>query len=103
MGFKATDIINKRKTLWEKYQDIERDRQLREATAIEITSNKALFREIKNNPELLIEMCFTIVDKNKELVPFFFNEVQVDFLGRINKAKRRHRLIQKENLQYAIK
>ena len=84
--YTATDIINKRKQLWNKYKSIEKDRTLREATAQQMLQDKALRQEIKDNPELLIEMCFTIVDKNKELVPFFLNEVQQDFLQRINKA-----------------
>lgn len=87
MSYTAVDIINKRKQFWNKYKSIEKDRELREATANALLINKKLRKEIKDNPELLIEMCFTVVDKNKELVPFFLNEVQHDFIERINKAK----------------
>ncbi len=34
-------------------------------------------------PHLLIESCFTIVDKNKKEIPFFFNDVQKDFIKKL--------------------
>lgn len=36
-----------------------------------------------DNPHLLIECCFCVVDKSRRNVPFFFNDVQKDFIEHI--------------------
>ena len=54
------------------------------AVAYEFTINKLLRSEVIEYPEKLIELCFTVVDKNKKLVPFFINNVQHEFLDTLN-------------------
>ena len=84
MGITAKQIIEKRKEIWEQYKDINKDYEYTLAVANELLSNKPLLEEIQNNPELLIEMIFVIVDKDKNTVPYFLNEVQKDFLNKLN-------------------
>lgn len=80
------EIIEKRKELWEQYHDITKDRQYINSVAEYLLENKELRNEIENHPEYLIEMVFLIVDKEKNVVPFFLNEVQHDFINDLNKA-----------------
>ena len=77
------DLVRKRKELWQKEKSIIADSQLVAAIADKILDTENLRREIEKSPELLIESCFTIVDKKKKTVPFFFNEVQKEFLGEL--------------------
>ncbi|MCM3130957.1 hypothetical protein ACFQ3J_00345 [Paenibacillus provencensis] len=83
------DIINRRKELWNQYRDIERDTQFVMAAVNYIVdpNNAAVRKEINRYPEYLIEISFVIVDKDKNTIPFFLNEVQQSFLADINKAK----------------
>lgn len=78
-------LISKRKTRWEEKRDIEYDRKIIEFNARAILTDEALRREIIKRPYLLIECCFCLVDKKRETVPFFFNEVQSDFISQIEK------------------
>ena len=80
MIYTADYLIEKRKEKWEELHDIEFDKKLRSAIAEEIIQNSGLFREIRSNPEKLIELVFTVVDKNQKTMPFFFNDVQKDFI-----------------------
>jgi hypothetical protein len=80
----AQSIIDKRKLLWGKDQSKDKDYTL--AAAKQITLSKELRMEVRNNPELLIEMCFSIVNKDKKVMPFFLNPVQRDFCDRLNTA-----------------
>lgn len=84
------EIIDKRKELWSKYHDTDRDAQFIQAAVSHITnpSSKSIREEIKQHPEYLIEIAFVIVDKDKKTMPFFLNEVQQSFLNDINQAKR---------------
>ncbi|MBO5339233.1 MAG: hypothetical protein J6A96_05990 [Clostridia bacterium] len=82
--FTVKTLTAKRRELWEKHHSISLDSELVEAIADKILDNENLRNEIMNNPPLLIESCFTIVDKKKRSVPFFFNEVQRDFIGKIH-------------------
>lgn len=75
----AQDIIDKRKKIWTERQDLEYDRELVRASAIKILETPSLVEEIRAKPYLLIEIAFYIVDKKKQTVPFFLNEVQADF------------------------
>lgn len=75
-----TDITQKRKRIWAARQDLDYDRQLVAATARKILSEDSLKREVVEKPYLLIEAAFYIVDKEKQTVPFFLNEVQTDFI-----------------------
>ena len=81
-------IIEKRKQLWEKHKDIEKDREYREAAAQALLedSNRAkkLRRQIQEYPELLIEAFFVIVDKEQQTVPFFLNQVQQELVAKLS-------------------
>ena len=81
------DIINKRKELWDKNGDIELDADYRESVAAFLLSSrgKGVRKELKESPEHLIEMLFIIVDKEQRTVPFFFNQVQEEFIGALNR------------------
>lgn len=81
--YSIADFVNKRKHYWQKTHNIELDAQLVKAIADEILESSRLSKEIKEKPHLLIECCFTIVDKDKRSVPFFLNEVQKDFIEKI--------------------
>lgn len=81
-------LIDKRKKLWEEKQSVEEDQRYRTAVAKEMLKNPELLEDIKKYPEKLIELEFVIVDKRKTVVPFFLNEVQKDFIGKLNEALR---------------
>lgn len=87
MIYKAIDLINIRKNKWNELHDIEFDKKLRSAIADKIINSEALRKEIKDNPELLIEMVFVVVDKEQKTSPFFLNDVQREFIDILNKAK----------------
>lgn len=87
MTYTADYLIEKRKEKWKKFQDIDLDKELREAISEELLNNETLREEIKKYPEKLIEMTFVIVDKDQRTMPFFFNEVQQDFIETLNEAK----------------
>ena len=76
-------LIAKRKRLWSQSQDIDRDKELTKAIAIKILSEQNLRDAVFEKPYLLIECCFCVVDKKRRTVPFFLNEVQKDFIGKI--------------------
>lgn len=87
MKYTADYIIQKRKENWEEKHDIEFDRVLTVAIANKLVEDKELLEEAKAKPEKLIEMIFTIVDKEQKTVPFFLNDVQKDFIdNKLNKA-----------------
>ena len=91
MVITANQVIEKRKELWKEYHDQNKDFEYVLAVARELTENMQLLQEVINNPELLIEMTFTIVDKEKSTVPFFLNDVQHDFLNLLNEKIELHR------------
>lgn len=86
MKITADFLIDRRKRQWEIHKDIKKDEKFVLAVAYEITQNKVLRQEVIKNPEKLVELCFTVVDKNKKVVPFFLNEVQHEFIETLNKA-----------------
>ena len=86
MTYTADYLIQKRKEKWEELHSIDYDKKLRQAIANEIMTNKDLLAEVTKNPEKLIEMVFIVVDKNQKTMPFFFNDVQHDFIDTLNKA-----------------
>lgn len=87
MIYTADYLIQKRKEKWEETHSIECDRELREAIANEIVSNKALLEEVKTYPEKLIELEFVVVDKKQVTQPFFLNDVQKEFIDIVNDNK----------------
>lgn len=81
-------IISKRKELWQAYLDGKKpnqDEEFVKVVASEILKSDGLRAEIQAKPYLLIECCFTVVDKKKKTCPFFLNEVQKDFIKQFEK------------------
>lgn len=87
MKYTADYLIQRRKEKWYQDYDIERDKVFRETIVEELCINEELRNEIKLKPEKLIELTFIVVNKDKKTVPFFLNEVQLDFLDILNKSK----------------
>lgn len=81
-------FIQRRKVRWNEHHNIEKDRIFRETVAEEVITNQEYIKQIKEKPERMIELFFVVVDKNQNTLPFFFNEVQQDFINRLNKAIR---------------
>lgn len=88
MTYAAGYLIERRKKLWGEKTSVEEDRRFREAIAKEILRDEELRKEVIDFPEKLIELEFVIVDKKKQVVPFFLNEVQKDFIRRLNEVIR---------------
>ena len=82
----ADFLIERRKIQWESHHDIKKDDRFVLGVAYEIVHNKKLREEIIDKPEKLIELCFTVVDKDKKIKPFFLNKVQHEFIDILNKA-----------------
>ena len=78
----VADMIARRRARWEERGDLEYDRALTRAAVQKLFEERELCEEILARPYLLIELTFLIVDKKKRSVPFFFNEVQADFIKR---------------------
>lgn len=87
MHYTADYLVERRKIKWYEDHNIERDKIFRNTIAKEIIKNESLRNELKKYPEKLIELVFIIVDKDKNTVPFFLNEVQKDFFEKVNQAK----------------
>lgn len=98
----AERLIKWRKNLWKEKKSVELDRQWRDAAAEELLADENLRQEIYEKPEYLIELFFVIVDKKKNIVPFFFNEVQKDFIKRYNKALDDYRKGKLAKIQFLI-
>lgn len=86
MTYTADYLIQKRREKWEEKQDIEFDKQFRQAVACELVGNPELREEITKYPEKLMELVFVVVDKNQKTMPFFLNEVQREFIETLNRA-----------------
>ena len=86
MTYTADYLIQKRKDKWNELHSIEYDKKLRQAIANEIMNSKELLAEVTKNPEKLIELVFIVVDKNQKTMPFFFNDVQHEFIDTLNQA-----------------
>ncbi len=71
--------IEERKKLWNKTKDMEVDREYRVSSWLELIESEDTFKELIHNPWLLIEMQFSLIDKDFNEVPFFLNDVQRDF------------------------
>jgi hypothetical protein len=98
----AQQIIQKRKELWNKNHNIEKDNEYLQSVAEFIldtkSDNKKLNSELLEKPFLLIEMMFQIPNKKGKTVPFFLNEVQQDFLQQLEKLKQKYPNKQKKIL-----
>lgn len=87
MTYTAEYLITRRKEKWNNTHDLEYDKQFREAVVNELISDKKLLEEVQKEPNKLIELLFIVVDKEQKTIPFFLNEVQLDLVNRINKAR----------------
>lgn len=74
------DIVAKRRARWEEMHDPIYDAKITASAAAAILAYEDLRAQILERPYLLIECCFSVVDKQKRTVPFFLNEVQRDFI-----------------------
>ena len=87
MTYTIDYFIERRKIKWNEDHDIERDKEFRDVIADEIIEKKDLYlKQIKEKPERMIELFFVVVDKEQNTVPFFLNNVQQDFINKLNKA-----------------
>ena len=86
MTYTADFLIKRRRAKWEETQDIEYDKKLRRAIGDELIRNPSLLADVRANPEKLIELVFIVVDKKQKTMPFFFNDVQREFIATLNKA-----------------
>ena len=77
------DIIAKRRARWTEKKNFDYDRALVKAAARKILKDEGLIKEVQERPYLLIEACFSVVDKKRNTVPFFLNEVQQDFIRQL--------------------
>lgn len=77
------DIIDKRRRIWSQKKDLDLDKALVRASAVKILSTPSLVAEVQVKPYLLIEVAFYIVNKKRDTVPFFLNEVQRDFVDKL--------------------
>ena len=90
MKYTIDYLIKKRIEKWNSNSEetrLEEDKKLRNAIAYELIINEKLRKEVQESPEKLIELLFYVVDKEQKTVPFILNDVQKDFIGKLNKAK----------------
>ena len=96
------EIIEKRKEKWKQHNDIEQDKIFINAVAKHIMEHPQLIKDIQQKPELLIEAVFVIVDKERNTVPFFLNELQKEFLDYLNQAKRDYKEGKRLHLKFML-
>lgn len=82
------EMVAKRKLRWQEGRGIEYDAQLVSVIADNILDTPELVAQVRAKPYLLIECCFSLVDKNKRNVPFFLNDVQKDFIAQTERLGR---------------
>ncbi len=82
------EMVQKRKLRWQEGRGIEHDALLTAWNANHILDTPELVAQVREKPHLLIECCFSLVDKNKRNVPFFLNDVQRDFIEQTEKLGR---------------
>ncbi len=90
MIYTADFLIKKRIERWNsknKENRLKEDYVLRNAIGNELVINKDLREEVQRQPEKLIELLFYVVDKEQNTVPFILNDVQKDFITKLNRAK----------------
>lgn len=104
MSKTAQEIINHRKEQWEQHHDINKDREFTDSIAkyFKKFESKELKHSIYNNPELLIEMLFVVVNKDKHTTPFFFNDVQRSFVNDLNQAIIDYKAGKRNHLKFLV-
>ena len=102
--YTAQGIILRRYELWQDTYDILADKDYVDSIAEHIIKPEAepLRQEIKEHPEYLIEMTFVIVNKDRETVPFFFNDVQQAFIDDLNQAIADYRAGSRLSLKFLV-
>ncbi|AZV56069.1 hypothetical protein [Clostridium sp. AWRP] len=98
------EIIQKRKELWEANKDSELDREYTWAVADKLCSPscEGIRQEIKDHPERLIEMCFSVVNKELQTVPFFLNDVQQKLSEKLNEAIEDYKQGKRHHLKFLV-
>ena len=106
------ELIKKRKDLWEQYKDIEEDKEFNRYVAMLWNDEgpykgkyigKEMTEEIRKQPFLLIELFFRLTNKDFVTVPFFYNEVQTDFMEKhfcVDYEKQRKR--EMDSIKYIV-
>ena len=104
MVLSAIDLIEKRKELWEEYSNIEKDREYTQAISEYLITDeaKSLRREIQDDPSLVIEIFFCIVNKEQETVPFFLNTIQLKFKNVLNQAIQDYKDKKRNHLKFLV-
>ena len=77
-------LIAKRRALWR--GDIAQDTAYIQWAAKRLLSTPAMRRQVRQRPYLLVQAVMQVVDKRQQLVPFFFNDVQADFVRQLAAA-----------------
>lgn len=83
-----SEIIDKRRDRWEhgvpdkgiQPHDINYDKKVVQSGVESILQHPETRQEVLDKPYLLIEAAMYVVDKNKQTVPFFLNEIQREFI-----------------------
>lgn len=91
MRYTPLELIQKRIEKWnsaDSEKRFEQDKKFREAIGTEMIEDESFRHEIQLHPEYLIELLFFVVDKEQRSVPFVLNDVQKDFIDKLNKAKK---------------
>ena len=78
-------LAERRKSTWNKEHSITKDREIIKENADIILDTPLIRDTVIKMPYLLIECCFSLVNKSKEDCPFFLNRVQGDFISRLKK------------------
>ena len=105
MSYTAAEVIARRRELWAEYQDPARDAQFVQAVAeylVDRVRGKDLRREIHQDPELLVEMCMVIVDKEAKTVPLFLNDVQQEIRRQLAVEVERYRQGKRNHLRFIL-
>ncbi|TDX49110.1 hypothetical protein [Orenia marismortui] len=100
-AYTSKQLIKLRQLRWNKYKSVQKDLEFRLAYANEISQQTKqgmlILNEAIRDPSILIELFFMIVNKDRNDVPFFLNEVQKDFkerlmeqIGKYNKGLTNH-------------
>lgn len=74
-------LVQKRRDLWNQSNSDEQDRMYRNAVAewlmaFDTSEKERIFQEIVDRPSWLIQLFYTVVDKEMKTVPFFLNDAQ---------------------------
>jgi len=96
----VNELIEKRKIFWEYKHDILEDKKLTDDITDLIFSDNKLMLELMEKPELLIPLQFIIVDKERNTIPFFPNDVQCFVLDIIRKGINDFKLHKRSSLKF---